>query len=217
MQVRVKLCGLTTPAAVTAAVAYRADAVGFVFSDSPRRLSVDEALELAVRLPPAITSVAVFRHPDRAEVAEVVAKLRPRVVQSEPDEGLIELLDPEMVFLPVFHDGPEVVSEVERYQRDRNDGRTILLLEGPGRGGRGVAPDWSRAAELARDHSLVLAGGLDPDNVAEATRRVRPWAVDVSSGVESAPALKDPGRIARFIAAVRRTEAEIRRPEEIRR
>jgi phosphoribosylanthranilate isomerase len=79
-----------------------------------------------------------------------------------------------------------------------------VLLEAPGRGGRGVPADWARAAAVARERTLVLAGGLTPENVGDAIRTVRPYAVDVSSGVESSAGVKDPARIARFVEEVRR-------------
>jgi phosphoribosylanthranilate isomerase len=146
--------------------------------------------------------VAVLRFPEPALVEEVIRTVHPHVIQCEPDEALLRILPPEVRFLPVIHDGPEAVSLAVRIGAA---GRPVLF-EASGRGGRGVAPDWSRAAEIARRVPLVLAGGLGPDNVGDAIRRVRPCGVDVSSGVESGPGVKDPDRMARFVAAVRRAE-----------
>ncbi len=197
MRVRVKICGVTTAAGAIAAARAGADAVGFVFADSPRRIEAGRAAELSRDLPPFVARVAVFHYPDAREVADVVRRLRPTVVQSEPVDGIREAIGGGVFWLPVLHDSPDVVSRAAAAKW------TALLLEAGGRGGRGIAPDWERAADLAGRVQLVLAGGLDAENVAAAIRRVRPFAVDVSSSVESEPGVKDPERIRRFIEAVR--------------
>ena len=205
MRVRIKLCGVTTPEAAGAAVEAGVDALGFVFAESPRRLNISRALQIAAVVPPFVTRVAVFRHPQVAEVAEVLSRFRPHLVQTEPDERLSELLGGGSLLLPVFHDADGVVNEVARFVAE-----AVALpgvhFEAAGRGGRGVLPDWNRAAEIARHAPLVLAGGLNPDNVAAAIRRVRPYAVDVSSGVESAPGVKDAKLVRRFVEAVKQAE-----------
>jgi phosphoribosylanthranilate isomerase len=213
MRVRVKVCGVTTPAAARAAVDAGVDALGFVFAESPRRVNVGQALKIAAAVPPFVTRVAVFRHPDVEQVTEVLYRFRPHLVQTEPDERLTQLLGERGLLLPVFHDAEQVVNEVERFVAGVR-ALSGVHFEAAGRGGRGVLPDWTRAAELARLAPLVLAGGLNPDNVAEAIRCVRPYAVDVSSGVESAPGVKDAGLVRRFVEAVRRAEesgAEVER------
>jgi phosphoribosylanthranilate isomerase len=200
--VRVKICGVTTPEGARAAGALGADAVGFVLSESPRRVSPETARDLAALLPPFVVRVAVLREPTPSELERVLSVFGPDVVQCEPAPEVERAIGSRARFLPVLHDAPDLLA--------RAGGATSYggwLLEAPGRGGRGVAPDWERAAELARRGPLVLAGGLDEDNVASAIRRVRPVAVDTSSGVETAPGIKDPRRIAGFIAAVRSAEA----------
>jgi phosphoribosylanthranilate isomerase len=198
----VKICGVTTAEAVAAAAAAGADAVGFVLADSPRRVSIERAVELARTLPPFVARVAVFRHPAIDEVEAVLDALAPDWVQSEVVPGLMERLERRARLLEVVHDGPDLPDRIER-----DGARRPLLLEAEGRGGRGVRPDWERAARIARAVPLVLAGGLDETNVAEAIERVRPYAVDVSSGVESSPGIKSAERIERFVAAVRRAHA----------
>lgn len=202
-RLRVKVCGVTTPDGVDVAVAAGADALGFVLAESPRRLDRDRARDLMDRVPPFVARVAVLHHPTPDEVAAAWSELRPDWLQAEP-EGLV--LPAGARLLPVFHDGPDLLAEVSRYRAERPG--AAVLVEGAGRGGRGVAADWTRAAEVARAGPTVLAGGLTPDNVAEAVRRVRPFAVDVSSGVEppdrSRPGVKDPARVRAFVAAARR-------------
>jgi len=212
VRTRIKICGVRTPGAVRAAVDAGADAVGFVFAESPRRISPEEATRLAARLPPFVSRVAVFRHPDARELADALRRFPADLVQAEPGPALAAARVGGARWLPVLHDGPELLAA--RPGREvvpgEDDGPGFALLEAAGRGGRGVRPDWERAAVLARRLRLVLAGGLTPENVGEAILRVRPWAVDVSSGVESEPGVKDPGRIEAFAAAVRRADDEIR-------
>ena len=127
-----------------------------------------------------------------------------------PHEAILQSLPAHVRLLAVLHDGPGVVDEARALRRTLGD-RCAILLDPPDRGGRGIPIDRARAYEIARGGPLVLAGGLAPDNVGEAIRRVRPWAVDVSSGVEWLPGVKNRLRIAAFVVAVRFAEAEINR------
>jgi phosphoribosylanthranilate isomerase len=196
MRVRVKICGLTSPDAVDAAVAAGADAVGFVLAESPRRVSPDVAARLAERVPPFVTRVAVFRHPSVEEIAACLDEFEPDLLQLEPASmGVVPARQQSRV-IPVLHDSDDLLDEIA-------GAGARVHLEGPGRGGRGIPVDRTRAREAAGRCQLVLAGGLNPGNVADAIRDVRPFAVDVSSGVESAPGVKDPALIKEFIDAVR--------------
>jgi len=213
MRIRVKICGVTSAAAVDAAVDAGADAVGFVLAPSPRRLELDVAARLAARVPPFVARVAVLRHPDPATVRAVCAAIAPDFVQAEPGPGVTAALLAACGagFLPVLHDGPTLLrrrlpGETGAGPRGAGAGVGAILLEARGRGGRGISPDWARAARLARRVRLVLAGGLTPGNVGAAIRQVGPYAVDVSSGVERAHRVKDARLIRRFIAAVRDAE-----------
>jgi len=207
MRVRIKVCGVTSAAAAADAAASGVDAVGFVFAPSVRRVDARSAREMAADLPPFVTRVAVFLRPAPAEMLQVLDVFPAEVVQVEPDAAILHALPSHVRLLAVLHDGPDVVEEA-RALRGLLGSRCAILLDPPERGGRGVAPDRARAAELARGGPLVLAGGLTPDNVAEAIRHVRPWAVDGSSGVEWVPGVKNRSRIAAFIAAVRVAEAD---------
>jgi phosphoribosylanthranilate isomerase len=192
MQVLVKICGLTTPEAVRAVDEAGADAAGFVFAESVRRVSPARARELAASLSDAVARVAVMTHPEPASVVAMLDGFTPTFLQTEhADFGRIEVRGPCRP-LPVLRAGQPLPARLP----------PLILFEGP-TSGSGETTDWTLAAELARRTRLILAGGLDPDNVGAAIEAVRPYGVDVSSGVESAPGLKDPELIHRFVGAVR--------------
>jgi phosphoribosylanthranilate isomerase len=194
MSVFVKVCGLTTPEGVAAAIESGADAVGFVFSPSPREVTPARARALAAGLPAGTRKVAVFRHPPPGWISRVLEEFPADWIQSDAaDLPGVDLGGAEA--LPVFRSGaplPELLPE-------------LLLFEGPESGSGNVA-DWGVAATLAQRTRIILAGGLHPGNLAAALATVAPWGVDVSSGVESAPGVKDPALVAAFVAAARRTE-----------
>lgn len=196
MSLFVKICGLTAADTVAAAVAAGADAVGFVFADSPRRISIERAREITRGLPARVIRVAVMRHPTQAEVDEVLAAFAPDWLQTDAADFARLDISPGIVPLPVFRDAP-MLDAAALAAAPR------VLFEAPV-SGAGQRADWVRAAELARSTRLVLAGGLDPANVAAAIRQVAPWGVDVSSGVEARRGVKDRDKIAAFIKAVRR-------------
>lgn len=192
----VKICGLATPAAVAAAVHGGADAIGFVFADSPRRVTPERAAELCRSVPPEIVRVAVMRHPSNAQWREVREVFGPDWLQTDADD-LAELdLGPQCMALPVYRD---------TQTDEAHDLPSPLLFEGR-TSGSGRTADWQMAARLAARADLILAGGLDAANVAAAISAVAPWGVDVSSGVESGPGIKDPDKILDFIARARAAE-----------
>lgn len=194
MSLFVKICGVTDPGAARAAVAAGADAVGFVFAESPRQILARDALAISAELPPEVSRVAVFRRPSRAEIERVLEVFTPDLVQA--DHETISGLDGVEV-LPVFREGLGGIPGGGRF-----------LYEGPVSGiGSGV--DLHQAAEVARRGEMVLAGGLDPTNVGDAVHRVRPHGVDVSSGVESSPGVKDAALIESFVAAARAAEERL--------
>jgi phosphoribosylanthranilate isomerase len=198
----VKICGVNSRESVLAVAEAGADAAGFVFAESPRRVTPRKAAELAELLPPGVSRVAVFRHPTPQEVSEVLSEFQADLVQCEPSpEVWIVAREAGIRLLPVLHDGPDLERQASSLPEE--GAAPAAILEGPGKGGRGIRPDWDRAAAVARRLPLVLAGGLAPDNVAEAIAAVRPYGVDVSSGVEEARGRKDPVRIAAFVEAAR--------------
>lgn len=188
------------------AARHGADAVGLVFHPASRRaVGAEAAAEIARALPPFVTAVALFVDPEPEAVEAVLARVPVGLLQFHGDEP------PELCRrfgLPYLKAVPMGAgADPREYARRYPDAAGLLLdSHGGGRtGGSGEAFDWGRVpGDLGRP--VVLAGGLHPGNVAEAVRRVRPWAVDVSSGVESAPGVKDPARIEAFMQEVRRGE-----------
>jgi phosphoribosylanthranilate isomerase len=202
----IKICGLRTADAVEAAAAAGANAVGFVFHEaSPRNLSLDAARELQRVVPRGIERVAVFLHPSQALVDAVLECVAPDWLQADADDLATLRLPAAQRMLPVLRSGSRMPGSLPER----------CLIEGA-RSGMGERADWSAAARLARATQLVLAGGLHPANVAEAVRDVRPFGVDVSSGVERERGVKDAALIGEFIRAARAAEQALP-VEEIRR
>lgn len=189
----IKICGLRTREAIAAAASAGADAVGFVFHEpSPRNLSVEAARELQAAVPAGVDRVAVFLHPSQALVDSVIAAISPDWVQSDAGDFESLRLPSAQRVLPVLRgDAPLPVP---------TPGRCLLESAHSGMGERG---DWGAAARLAPFTQLVLAGGLDERNVAAAVRSVKPFGVDVSSGVEASRGVKDATRMHEFVRAAR--------------
>lgn len=186
MSLFVKICGITSREAGEAAVEAGADAIGFVFASSPRQVTTSQALAISNELPSGIMRVAVFRRPGPGDIEEVLSGFTPDLVQADHDT-LIGF--GAVATLPVFHAGGSGLPDGGRF-----------LYEGPV-SGSGQLVDLRLAAGLARVGDMVLAGGLRPDNVGRAIETVRPFGVDVSSGVETSPGSKDPALIRSFVAA----------------
>ena len=193
----IKICGMTDALAVAAALEAGVDAIGFVFAPSVRHVEPAEAAELAKPARGRVPCIAVTQHPDRAQLAAIFEVFRPDVLQTDIEDFETIGLPPGIVALPVVRDAALAPGVATR-----------ILFEGP-RSGTGQVADWSVAAQLARVHELVLAGGLDPDNVAEAIAQVLPYGVDVSSGVEERPGRKSPARIADFVTRARAAYARL--------
>ena len=188
----IKICGMTTPEAVDAALAARVDAIGFVFADSPRKVTPESAARLAAPARGRVRCVAVTRHPTQREIDDIVSVFAPDVLQTDAEDLAALRLPRHLELLPVLRAGREVTGPLP----------ARLLFEGPV-SGTGVTCDWSAACDLARRAELVLAGGLSEANVGTAIAEVEPFGVDVSSGVEERPGIKSPVKIARFVDAAR--------------
>lgn len=194
----IKICGITSADAVAAAADARVDAIGFVFAPSPRQLTPGQAAQLAALAPPGILRIAVTQHPLQLKVDEICRVLQPDYFQTDV-EDLRELRIPAHVrLLPVVRFGRKTPSPLP----------PRMLFEGP-ISGAGEIADWGRAAELARQTELILAGGLSAQNVGEAIAAVRPFGVDVSSSVEASPGIKDPAKIQEFVRAARAAAARM--------
>jgi phosphoribosylanthranilate isomerase len=199
MSILVKICGLRDAEQIAAAVEAGADAIGFVFAQSVRRISPQNAAQVAAQIPAAIRRIAVMRHPANAEWAEVRDVFRPDVLQTDI-EDFADLEVPDSISRwPVLRQG--------RPFEDVDLGGEFVY-EGAN-SGQGEVVDWSQAAELAMHRQMILAGGLSPANVATAVRTVKPYGVDVSSGVESRSGVKDSDLIRQFIGAVRAAESSL--------
>jgi phosphoribosylanthranilate isomerase len=198
MSVFVKICGLRTADTLRTAVEAGADAVGFVFAESPRRISAADAADLAGQLPDTVVRVAVMCHPTQAEWDEVFQIFRPHWIQTDAADFSNLNIAADIRRMPVYRDSPGL--DHEAVVREEQ-----CLFEAS-ISGIGRQADWDIARRLAANTRLMLAGGLTPENVEAAIRHVRPWGVDVSSGVEQVRGIKDPDRIVSFINAVRQLE-----------
>lgn len=199
-RIMVKICGLTRSGDVAAAAQAGADALGFVFAGGPRRLSVAKARDLTSQVPDGIMRVGLFMNQEAHEVEATLARVKLDLLQfhgSEANDWCAAFGLPFVKAISMLGDQPGGLAR--RYP----DAMGILLdsHEPGGRGGTGERFDWRERPEL--EQPIWLAGGLNPDNVTEAIRQLRPVAVDVSSGVESAPGIKDKELIKSFIQAVR--------------
>ena len=192
----VKICGFTERTALEAAVEAGADAVGFMFAESAREVEPQTAYALCRDLPESVLRVAVMHHPDSERVKAVIDHFGPDWIQSDAaDLGAMEV--------------PESTIRVPVYREDQAiDATTLparLFFDGRNSGSGEVA-DWDMARRLASGRQLILAGGLNIENIETAIKQVRPWGIDVSSGVESERGKKDPRRIREFVARVRALE-----------
>jgi len=202
---RIKICGITRPEDARAAVELGADALGLVFNEpSPRHVSLEQAWEIARVVPPFVTLVGLFVNETKLTVRRVMEAVPIQLLQFHGDE--------EESFCRSFHapyikaarvrPGLDLVKYAESYPTAQG-----LLLDAyvEGYGGGGKTFDWSLIPP-SLPLPVILSGGLEAGNVAEAVHAVRPWAVDVSSGVEAAKGIKDAGKIAAFIAGVKHAD-----------
>ena len=195
MSLWVKICGLTDAESVATAIDAGADAIGLVFAKSPRAVSVEQAVLLAGLARGHAKIVAVMRHPSADLAHEVQARVTPDMLQTDAgDFDDIQLL-PGITALPVYRDNDAATADIAALP-------ARLLFEGRN-SGHGETADWTLAAKIAAARELVLAGGLAPGNVAEAIAAVRPFGVDVSSGVEREPGRKDAQLIRDFVRIAR--------------
>ena len=205
VRTRVKVCGITRPVDARAAAEAGADAIGLVFYPaSPRYLSGERAVEIRDALPPFVQSVALFVNPDAPQVAQVIGRVKPALLQFHGEESPQFCAQFGLPYVKACRMKPGV-DALEYLQPFSSAAAWLFDSHVAEYGGVGESFDWS-LVPVRRGRPVILSGGLSQANVAEAVRRVRPWGVDVSSGVESAKGLKDAAKIAAFIAEVRNAD-----------
>lgn len=205
MRTRIKICGITRVQDARAAAECGADAIGLVFyPPSPRYLSTERAVELRDALPPFVQTVALFVNPDAAQVAQVLQRVRPGLLQFHGEETPEFCGQFGVPFVKAcrMRPGGDALEYLRPFSR-----AAAWLFDShvPEYGGVGEGFDLSLLPAV-KEKPVILSGGLSPASVAEAIRRVRPWGVDVSSGVESAKGVKDAAKIAAFVAEVRNAD-----------
>lgn len=206
-KVLIKICGLTRAEDVQAAIRAGADAVGFVFTASPRRIPIDVAVRLVSYVPDGVLRVGLFLDQDRFEIEQVTSSVPLDLLQFHGNETEQECSVFRLPWLKAV--AMENVDSIKRAECDF-PGAAGLLLDSHSkgkRGGSGELFDWSLLSPVAKP--VWLAGGLNADNVGRAIRTLRPFAVDVSSGVEAEPGIKDATRLNAFVKAVREAENEL--------
>ena len=208
---RIKFCGMTRPGDVRLAGELGVDAVGFVFAaGSPRRLEPEEARTMRVALAPMVTPVAVFSDNDQAEVREVVRQVRPSLLQFHGDEDDAFCRGFGVPYIKGVPMGGEPGPVDMGRLRLRWPAASGFLFDAHGGGvapGAGQRFDWSRLP-VGGEMPYLVAGGLNPDNVFDAALATLPWGVDVASGIESAPGIKDGELMRRFVEEVRRADCQ---------
>ncbi len=209
---RIKFCGITRPQdAITAAEA-GADAIGLIFYDkSPRCVSVDRAVDILSVLPPMVSGIGLFVNAPAAEIIATARKLHLRTVQlhgHETPDDLTPLSD--LAVIKAVHCTPNSLHQLSQWHAV--SGILLETANTPEAGGSGVANDWSMIESALSNRAklapLIAAGGLTPENVADVVRRIRPWAVDVSSGIEESRGIKSIEKMRRFAEAVRNADRD---------
>ncbi|HEY1903270.1 MAG TPA: phosphoribosylanthranilate isomerase [Terracidiphilus sp.] len=223
MSLWIKICGNTSLADARLAVEAGADAVGFVFAPSPRQVTVPEVASIGSHLPASVEKIGVFVDADLEEICSTVRACGLTGVQlhfaaaSDLPAGLREKLGPALRILRVVHfeSGAAKLLSAQIAELAGNphvDGVLVDSRTAAAVGGTGVAFDWAEARKTvfsdAGKLKLVAAGGLNPANVAEAIATLRPWGVDVVSGVEASPGRKDPDKVRQFVARAKATQHE---------
>lgn len=208
----IKICGNTNLEDALLAVEAGADAVGFVFAGSPRRVTVEHVSAITPHLPDTVEKYGVFVDWDFDQITRAVAESGLTGMQLHATNDpllplkLREHFGAGLKILRVIHYSGNLESQLKAVQSDRNiDGVLIDSRTTTAVGGTGVRYNWQKASSVFLDSGLrlIAAGGLKPENVTEAIRTLQPWGVDVSSGVESAPGRKDPARVKAFVAAAK--------------
>jgi phosphoribosylanthranilate isomerase len=204
---RIKLCGITSLDDARRCVDAGVDALGFIFvPGTPRHVTAETAARIIEALPPFVTPVGVFWDHPAGQVKAIAEECRLGALQFHGDEAPEDLLEHRLPLIKTLKvAGAADLARMPEYRV------AAFLLDSPARWSEGAARPpipWDVAAVAARRHPVLLSAGLTPDNVALAVRRVRPYGVDVNSGVEARPGRKDPAKVRRFVAEARAAAAE---------
>ncbi len=207
---RIKICGITRIEDALAAASAGADAIGLNFyQPSPRAVTIEQAISISSVLPPLVSTVALFVNAAPREVDEVISRLRPSILQFHGDEDAAYCTQFGMPFLKAIRVGDGMTADdLLEYAKEFHAARALLLdtLSRGVYGGSGESFDWQIIPDVMR-RRIVLSGGLQPGNVAAAVRMIRPFAVDVSSGVEIQKGVTDHAKIEKFIEEVANADA----------
>lgn len=198
---RVKICGITNLKDALAAVQCGVDALGFVFADSPRKIEPADAKKIIFEIPPFVTTVGVFVDAPAEQVWEIALSCRLDALQFHGNESPEYCRGFDKGVIKAFRvKDRSIIDEIARYHVD------AYLLDSSSGGGTGKRFNWDLVREI--EDRIILAGGLTPENVGEAIRRIRPYAVDISTGVERSPGKKDHHKIEEFIRNVRQCDGD---------
>jgi phosphoribosylanthranilate isomerase len=195
----VKICGITNEDDALLAVALGADAVGFTFAPSPRQIAAQKVYDITRRLPPEILTVGVFRNEHPELVIDTVQRAGLRAAQLHGHETIDDVAEVAAAVRWVIK---AVVAGSDDARRADQYATDMILVDAPAPGS-GKVFDWGLVDDVPEGPRIILAGGLTPENVAGAVRRVRPWGVDVASGVEKEPGKKDALKLKAFMANAR--------------
>lgn len=210
MSVRIKICGITRPEDAVVAAQAGADAIGLVFyPKSPRAVTIEQAQAICAVLPPFVTTVALFVDAEHFVIEDVVREVPIDLLQFHGSEDAAVCANFTTPYIKAIRmkDDIDLAEMASEYRSAR--GLLLDAYSASGAGGTGESFDWDRVrpeVHQGLDTPIILAGGLGPDNVAEAIRQVRPFAVDVSSGVEQAKGIKHADKINAFVKAVREAD-----------
>ncbi|MDH4127869.1 MAG: phosphoribosylanthranilate isomerase [Spirochaetota bacterium] len=200
--VRIKICGITNEKDAQMAVSMGADALGFIFCESPRQIDVKTAKSILENIPPFVNRVAVVRNFMEKEVYEIVNQLPIDTIQfhgNENEDFCLQFM-PLTLIKAISIESEASLNQLKEYSKIKH---FILDTYSKAGGGSGRTFNWELAILAKKFGNIILAGGLNPDNIKSAINKVIPYGVDVSSGVEKSPGIKDPIKLAQFIQRVK--------------
>jgi len=205
-RIRVKICGITNTDDALCAIKYGADAIGFIFVESPRRVTLDSAASIISSLPPFVARVGVFLNQSQDEIKKIYKRCGLNCVQLHGDESCEFCDQLGLDYIKVFRiKDRDSVNSISEFARNNNNKNNTFLLDTYSKtlsGGTGKTFNWDLATEAKSYGRIILSGGLCPENIGAAIKNVQPYAVDVSSGVEACLGKKDHNKIKLFMREI---------------